>query len=92
MMANQRRTVLYVGVTNNLERRVVEHKSLHISGFTAQYKCTELVYFEDTSDIKAAIAREKQLKKWRRSKKEALIRLVNPSARDLSAAVEMTRE
>jgi len=84
--------VLYVGITSDLDRRLAEHKSLHVPGFTAQYNCTELVYFEDVPDVKAAIAREKQLKKWRRSKKEALIRLANPGARDLSASLEMTGE
>ena len=69
---------LYVGVTNDLERRVCEHKSGLIAGFTKKYKVTKLVYHEETSDVGAAISREKQLKAWRRSKKVALIESVNP--------------
>lgn len=84
MMSNHRRTVLYIGVTNNLDRRVAEHKSASIPGFTKLYNCTDLLYFEDTPSIEAAIAREKQLKGWRRSKKEALIDCLNPERRDLS--------
>jgi putative endonuclease len=76
---------LYVGVTNNLERRLFEHKSKQLDGFTKQYNIDRLVYFEQTSDVLSAIAREKQLKSWNRSKKIALIETVNPTWEDLSA-------
>ena len=75
---------LYVGVTNDLERRLYEHKSRLVPGFTRKYKIDWLVYYEQTSDVEAARAREKQIKGWRRSKKVALIEMMNPSWRDLS--------
>ena len=83
IMASRGKT-LYVGVTNNLERRVYEHKSGFISGFTKKYKVTKLVYHEETSDIGAAISREKQLKAWRRSKKVTLVESVNPLWEDIA--------
>jgi len=76
---------LYIGVTNSLERRVLEHKNNLVPGFTKKYSCHKLVYFEHFTDIETAIAREKQLKKWRRKKKEFLIRTMNPSWKDLSS-------
>ena len=76
--------MLYVGVTNNLERRLWQHKSHAIAGFTAQYNVTRLVCFEQTTDVREAIAREKQIKGWRRSKKIALIEAANPGWEDLS--------
>ena len=76
--------MLYVGVTNNLERRVHEHKSGLIAGFTKKYKVTKLVYHEDTSVVQAAIAREKQLKAWRGSKKVTLVEPVNPLWEDMA--------
>ena len=82
-MTNRSRT-LYVGVTNDLERRVHEHKSDTIEGFTKRYKMHRLVYFDETSDIEGAITREKELKKWRRSKKIDLIETTNPGWKDLS--------
>ncbi|MEO7909293.1 MAG: GIY-YIG nuclease family protein [Roseiflexaceae bacterium] len=75
---------IYVGVTNNLERRAYQHMHKLISGFTSEYNITRLVYFEITSDILAAIAREKQIKGWLRSKKLALIDAQNPTWEDLS--------
>jgi putative endonuclease len=75
---------IYIGVTNNLERRVYEHKNKLIPGFTAQYNMTELVYFEQTPDVRSAIEREKQLKGWLRVKKIALITEDNPDWNDLS--------
>ena len=84
MMTNEYNNVLYVGVTNNLERRVYEHQSGLIEGFTQKYNVHKLVWFESCHDVKDAIAREKQLKGWVRSKKEALIRQMNPEWRDLS--------
>jgi len=76
--------VLYVGVTNNLERRIAQHKEKRVSGFTKRYSVTRLVYFEPYGDVRNAIAREKEIKAWRREKKLALIRSMNPSFRDLS--------
>jgi len=75
---------LYTGVTNDLSRRVYEHKQKLVPGFTKKYNITRLVYFEETDDIKAAIAREKQIKGWLRSKKIALIESLNPKWEDLS--------
>ena len=76
--------MLYTGITNDIERRVQEHKSKAIPGFTARYNMTKLVYVEDTTDVQAAIAREKQIKGWLRKKKVALIETMNPTWRDLS--------
>ena len=75
---------LYIGVTSGLERRVWEHKEGVSEGFTKKYHCTRLVYYEHFDNIEAAIAREKQLKKWSRKKKETLIRKLNPKWKDLS--------
>ena len=76
---------IYVGVTNNLERRVYEHKHMLIPGFTSEYNITRLVYFEVTSDVLVAIAHEKQIKGWLRSKNLALIASENPIWEDLSS-------
>jgi putative endonuclease len=75
---------MYIGMTNNLERRVAEHKSGLVRGFTQKYKVSRLVYFEQTSSVEAAIAREKQLKDWRRELKNALVDGFNPEWRDLA--------
>jgi putative endonuclease len=75
---------LYIGVTNDIARRMQEHKEGLIPGFTQKYKVDRLVYLEQTEDVKAAITREKQFKNWRREKKEALINSANPSWNDLS--------
>jgi putative endonuclease len=83
IMTNHSKT-LYTGVTNNLQRRMYEHKHHLVAGFTSTYNITCLVYFEETSDVYAAIAREKQIKGWLRAKKIALIESVNPDWRDLS--------
>ena len=82
-MSNTNNTTLYIGVTNDIERRVQEHKSGQIPGFTQKYNCTKLVYYEKYSDIDQAIEREKKLKKWRREKKDWLVRTINPDLRDL---------
>jgi putative endonuclease len=76
---------MYVGVTNNLERRVFQHKHGTGSEFTAKYLMTKLVYWEDANDIRAAIMREKQIKGWRRAKKIELIEAINPRWLDLAA-------
>ena len=84
-MANKSNEVLYVGVTNNLERRVWEHKNdRNANSFTGKYNCHKLVYFEYTNSIKDAIAREKQLKNWKREWKNDLIEKQNPTWEDLS--------
>ena len=83
IMTNRSRT-LYTGVTNNLERRVYEHKHKMGSKFTSKYNITRPVYYESFSDIRDAIAREKQIKGWLRAKKIVLIESVNPKWEDLS--------
>ena len=85
ILANTSGSSLYVGVTNNLERRLYEHRNGLIPGFTERYNVHRLVYYETTGDIESAILREKQLKGWRRSKKDALIDSMNPERHDLSA-------
>ena len=83
MITNWNNKVIYIGVTNNLERRIYEHKEKLIDGFTKKYNVYKLVYFEDTSDVLSAIEREKQLKKWSRQKKINLIEKMNPKWKDL---------
>lgn len=83
IMTNRSKT-LYTGVTNDLMRRVYEHKNKMIDGFTKKYNIINLVYYEETNDIQTAIAREKQIKGWLRRKKIALIESVNPKWNDLS--------
>ena len=75
---------LYVGVTNDLERRMHEHKNKLVPGFTSKYNVSWLAYYEQTSDVESAIAREKEIKGWRRSKKVSLIESSNPRWKDLS--------
>ncbi len=75
---------LYTGVTNNLQRRVQEHKEKLIPGFTRNYNITNLVYYEETNDVYTAINREKEIKGWLRKKKITLIETVNPQWKDLS--------
>ena len=75
---------LYVGMTNDIVRRIQEHKEGRGSKFTSKYRINRLVYYESTNDVLSAIAREKQIKGWLRSKKIALIESVNPDWRDLS--------
>jgi putative endonuclease len=84
IITNKKNGVLYTGITNNLARRVYEHKEKLISGFTSKYNLTKLVFFEETHDVKAAIAREKQIKGWLRKKKIELIESRNPDWNDLS--------
>ena len=83
IMTNRSKT-LYIGVTNNLQRRIYEYKHHLVAGFTSKYQITRLVYFEETSDVNAALAREKHIKGWLRAKKVALIESSNPDWRDLS--------
>ena len=86
IMANNRNGVLYVGVTNDLQRRAWEHRQGLIEGFTSKYNIKKLVYFEQYSDVKQAIAREKALKLWARKKKKWLIERRNPEWIDLVEA------
>lgn len=84
ILASATNYTLYIGVTGDLLRRVYEHKNhLAPEGFTSKYNVHKLVYFEQTSDVRAALEREKQLKGWRRSKKNALIESMNPEWKDL---------
>jgi putative endonuclease len=83
ILANASKT-LYTGMTNDLERRIYEHKHKIIPGFAKRYNLTRLVYFEDTTEVKQAIAREKEIKGWVRKKKIALIESTNPGWDDLS--------
>ena len=84
ILSNWDDRVLYIGVTGNLQRRMYEHKRGLADGFTRKYNVHKLVYYEYTNDVYSAISGEKQLKKWRRSKKEELIRRMNPGWVDLS--------
>ena len=84
LLTNWNNKVMYVGVTNDLARRVYEHKNKLVDGFTRKYNVHKLVYFEETTDVSAAIAREKQVKKWRREKKDVLVVTMNPEWKDLS--------
>ena len=83
IMTNQRNTVLYTGVTNDLLRRVEEHKSGIGGNFTKRYNVIKLIYFETTNDVQVALAREKQIKSWSRKRKEELIQTLNPEWTDL---------
>lgn len=83
ILTNAARTVLYIGVTSNLMRRVWEHRQKIVDGFTKRYHVDRLVYFETTDTAYTAISREKELKKWSRKKKLDLIQRVNPVLRDV---------
>jgi putative endonuclease len=83
ILASKRNGTLYTGVTNNLLRRVSEHKSGAVDGFTKKYEVDKLVYFESTNDVRVAITREKQIKKWLRKWKIKLIEAQNPEWKDL---------
>jgi putative endonuclease len=80
---------LYMGMTNDLSRRMWEHKNKVVEGFTKQYNIDRLVYFEETSDVRSAIEREKQLKGWRREKKITLIETINAAWEDLSVRLQI---
>ena len=85
MMQSSSRRALYIGMTNNLRRRVFQHKTHAFEGFTDQYNAERLVYYERSDDVRTAINREKQLKGWRREKKIWLIERMNPGWKDLAA-------
>lgn len=83
ILTNWNNKVMYIGVTNNLERRIYEHSHGLVSGFTSKYNLKKLVYSESTYDVNAAIAREKQLKRWNRKKKNMLVETINPNWQNL---------
>lgn len=83
MMSNSVNTTLYTGVTNDLIRRVYEHKKHLVKGFTSKYNTEKLVYYEFTQSIESAIEREKQIKGYRRDKKDELVNAMNPEWKDL---------
>jgi putative endonuclease len=84
LLTNWNNEVMYVGVTNDLRRRIFEHKNKLIKGFTEKYNVDKLVYYEETQDVTAAITREKEIKKWRREKKNQLVARMNPGWEELS--------
>ena len=84
ILSNWDDSVLYIGVTGDLARRLYEHQNNLVDGFSYKYNVNKLVYYEHTSDVRSAIAREKQLKGWTRAKKNTLIQKTNPDWKDLS--------
>ena len=84
IMTNKSNKVIYTGITNDLIRRIFEHKQKIVKGFTEKYNCTKLIYYEETNDVNKAIKREKQLKNWHRKWKINLINEHNPKWDDLS--------
>jgi putative endonuclease len=78
ILTNRNNKVMYIGVTSNLPKRVEQHRRKAMPGFTAKYNINKLVYFELTNDVFAAISREKEIKKWRREKKDTLVESMNP--------------
>jgi len=84
ILTNWNNKVMYVGVTSNLERRIYEHKNKLVNGFTKMYNVHKLVYYEYTTDVRSAIAREKQIKGWTRKRKNELVQEMNPTWNDLS--------
>ncbi len=85
---SSRSRVIYVGMTNDLRRRVEQHQQKLVEGFTQKYNVTQLVYYEVTNDVHSALAREKEIKGWRRSKKVALIESMNPTWQDMSRQLD----
>ena len=83
-LTNKNNTVIYIGVTSNLKKRIYQHKIKFYKGFTSKYNCDKLIYFEEFDTIKEAVLREKQLKKGNRKRKENLIIVKNPLWEDLS--------
>ena len=84
LLTNWNHRVMYLGVTNDLVRRIYEHKNKLVKGFTEKYNVNKLVYFEETGDVRSALTREKEIKKWRREKKNALVISINPEWKDLA--------
>ncbi len=87
MLASKRNGTLYIGVTNDLIKRVHEHKQGLVEGFTKKYNVNRLVFFEETNDVESAIIREKQMKKWKRQWKIELIEKLNPEWKDLYSEI-----
>ena len=87
LLTNWNNKVMYIGVTNDLKRRLYEHNNKLMKGFTEKYNINKLVYFEETQDIHTAITREKEIKKWRREKKNQLVTNTNPEWQDLSGTL-----
>ena len=87
LLTNRNDRVMYVGVTNDPKRRLYEHQNKLMKGFTEKYNVSKLVYFEQTDDILSALAREKEIKKWRREKKNILVMQLNPDWDDLSNTI-----
>jgi putative endonuclease len=85
ILTNWNNKVMYIGITNDLERRLYEHKNKLVDGFTKKYNVNKLVYYEHGNDVHAVIAREKEIKKWRREKKDKLVITMNPEWKDLSS-------
>jgi len=91
IMTNRNHSVLYTGVTNRLSRRTWEHREAIKAGFASKYQCKKLIYYEHYRDVRDAIARESQLKKWSRAKKISLVNRLNPRWEDLGADVLQDR-
>lgn len=87
ILTNKNNTVLYIGITNNLVRRIYEHENELVEGFTKKYNVIKLIYFEEFTGAYEAISREKQLKKWRRDKKLSLIKKVNENFNALNELI-----
>ena len=87
IISNWNNKVIYIGITNDLERRIYEHKNRIFEGFSKKYNLNKLVYYEYTNDVNAAIRREKEIKKWRREKKNKLIESINPEWKDLAEEI-----
>ena len=87
ILANRNNSTIYIGVTNDLVRRIYEHKNNVVKGFTQKYNVHKLVYFEQTENIETAIIREKQLKNYSRKRKEELINSLNPNWEDLYTSI-----
>ncbi len=83
ILANKTNSTIYVGITNDLARRVYEHKSEKQEGFTKKYHVHKLVYYEETSDVYSALTREKQIKSWSRRRKNDLINTLNPTWKEI---------
>lgn len=90
ILTNNSGNVMYVGVTNDLTRRLYEHQNALAPGFTQKYNVKKLVYFEETNSIEVAIMREKEIKKWRREKKNRLVETLNPEWKDLGDLYEIS--
>ena len=87
IITNKYNTTIYVGVTNNLARRIYEHKNKLVEGFSSKYNLNKLIYFECTENVESAIIREKQIKNYSRAKKELLIEKINPNREDLYESI-----